>query len=302
METGKSDRGDDFKFGGLGVAMITPFARDLSIDYDALERMIDHIIQGGADYIVVMGTTAETPTLSLAEKEKLRKYICNYNAARVPLVLGLGGNCTSRITDELKTTDLTGYSAILSVAPYYNKPSQRGLYLHFSEIAKASPLPVILYNIPGRTGVNITPDTCIRLARDHKNIIAVKEACGNLEQIQEILDRKPDSFAVISGDDSLSYSLIKQGAAGVISVAGNAFPDLCSEMIHLCLDRKFDEARKIDIRLTKLYAELFRDGNPAGIKSLLHSMGMIENVLRLPLIPAGEETEAHLREILEELK
>lgn len=302
MNTGNSDKEGVFKFRGLGVAMITPFKEDNQIDYDALPKVIDHIISGGADYIVAMGTTAETPTLSASERKDLKEFVKNYCNGRIPLVLGFGGNCTSMLVEELKTTDLSGYSAILSVAPYYNKPTQKGLYLHFSALAKASPLPIILYNIPGRTGVNITPDTCLKLAREFDNIIAVKEASGNLKQIEEIIDNKPNDFAVLSGDDSLSYSLIKMGASGVISVAGNAYPDLFGEMVHLCLKRNFEEARKLDTRLSGLYEELFRDGNPAGIKSLMHSMGLIENVVRLPLVTVGEETENNLKEIMEELK
>lgn len=287
---------------GLGVALITPFKEDLSIDYDGLKKVIDHIINGGADYIVVLGTTAETPSLSPAERKEIRNFVRNYVNNRIPLVLGMGGNCTQRVIDDIIEADMYGYCAILSVAPYYNKPTQQGIYLHFSKIAEISPLPVILYNIPGRTSVNIEPDTCIRLAKDFNNIIGVKEASGKLKQIEEIIDNKPEGFSVISGDDSLAYSLIKMGATGVISVAGNAFPDKFRLLIHKCLEGKFEEALCIDSKLSGLYEELFRDGNPAGIKSLLHSMGFIQNILRLPLVPTCEATEAHLRELLEELK
>lgn len=287
---------------GLGVALITPFHEDMSVDYDGLGRVIDHIIAGGADYIVALGTTAETPTLSPTERREVRKFIVDHVGGRIPVVLGIGGNCTRRVVDDIREADLDDYSALLSVAPYYNKPTQQGIYLHFAEIAKASPLPVLLYNIPGRTGVNIEPETCLRLARDFKNIVGVKEASGRLKQIEEIIDNKPDGFNVISGDDSLTYSLIKMGASGVISVAGNAFPQKFGKMVRACLDGNFEEARKIDIELSGLYEELFRDGNPAGIKCMLHAMGLIKNILRLPLVPTCEETDAHLREILEELK
>lgn len=291
-----------FLFKGLGIALITPFKPNNEIDYENLERLIDHVIGGGADYLVIMGTTAETPTLSPLEKKELSKFIRKSVNFRVPLVLGLGGNCTSAVVEQMLDSDLTGYSALLSVSPYYNKPSQKGLYLHFSEIAKNSRLPIILYNVPGRTGVNIEADTCLKLARDHSNIIGVKEASGNLRQIEEIIDNRPAGFEVISGDDSLTYSLIKMGASGVISVVGNAFPKEFGRMVKLCLDGNYEESRILDNKLAGLYEAIFRDGNPAGIKSLLHSMGMINNILRLPLVPSGRETDDHLKEILEEMQ
>lgn len=289
---------ESFNCHGLGVALITPFNQDKEVDYEALRKMVRHLIEGGVDYIVVQGTTAETPTLSRKEKEESREFIKRETNGSIPLVLGLGSNNTKALVEEIKETDLDGFSAILSVTPYYNKPTQEGLYLHFSEIAKASPLPVILYNVPGRTGVNLSAQTTLRLSREFTNIIAVKEASGNLKQIEEIIDNKPAQFKVLSGDDSLTYSLIKMGAEGVISVVGNAFPKEYGKMVRLCLDKNFDDARKLDTKFSGLYEELFRDGNPAGVKSLLHSMGLIANELRLPLVRTSTRTDEHLKEIL----
>lgn len=270
---------------GLGVALITPFLPSKEIDFEALDRMIEHIIDGKADYIVVLGTTGETPTLSAGERKSVRTHVLKQVNKRVPLVLGIGGNCTHALVEEIKTTDLTGFSAILSVAPFYNKPSQEGLYQHYARIAEASPLPVVLYNVPGRTGVNINAATTLRLARDYSNIIAIKEASGNFKQIEEIINNKPEAFQVISGDDALTYPLITLGAEGVISVVGNAYPREFGEMVRLCLDGNFQKALPIHYSFSKLYDELFVDGNPAGVKALLHKFGMIHNELRLPLVP-----------------
>lgn len=269
---------------GLGVALITPFLPDKEIDYEALRRMVEHIIGGEADYIVVLGTTGETPTLSQEERKAVREFVRDTVAGRVPLVLGMGGNCTHALVQELKQCDLTGYSAILSVAPFYNKPSQEGLYQHFAAIAESSTLPVILYNVPGRTGVNISAETTIRLAKNFAHIIGIKEASGNFKQIEEIINHKPEHFQVISGDDALTYPLITLGAEGVISVVGNAYPKEFGEMVRLCLDGNFQKALPIHYSFSKLYDELFIDGNPAGVKALLHKLGMIHNELRLPLV------------------
>ena len=287
---------------GLGVALITPYKQDKSIDFNALARMIEHLIAGKADYIVVLGTTGETPTLTPDERREVREFVKEKVDGRLPLVLGMGGNCTSAVVEEIRNTDLTGYSAILSVAPFYNKPSQDGLYLHFKEIASVSPIPVVLYNVPGRTGINISAETTLRLAKDFPNIIAIKEASGNFKQIEKIINGKPDTFQVISGDDALTYPLITLGAEGVISVVGNALPREYGNMVRLCLEGRYNEALPIHYRFTRMYDELFVDGNPAGVKSLLHAMGMIENELRLPLVPTRLETGEELRKLLNELQ
>jgi 4-hydroxy-tetrahydrodipicolinate synthase len=292
---------DSISLRGLGVALVTPFKKNKDIDFEALERVVEHIITGGADYIVVLGTTGETPTLTESEKREVRKFVVDKTAGRVPLVLGFGGNCTRALVEDMKTTDFTGFSAILSVTPFYNKPSQEGLYLHFSEIAKNSPLPVILYNVPGRTGINIKASTTLRLAHEYSNIIGIKEASGSFKQIEEIINGKPEGFHVVSGDDALTYPLITLGAEGVISVVGNAFPAEFGRMVRLCLDGNYQEALPIHYRFSKLYDELFVDGNPAGVKSLLHHMGLIENELRLPLVPTRIETGEELKNLLQQL-
>ena len=293
---------DRISLRGLGVALITPFKPNKEIDFNALERMIEHVLEGKADYIVVLGTTGETPTLDNNEKAEIRQFVAEKVAGRVPLVLGMGGNNTHALVNDLKNCDLKGYSAILSVAPFYNKPSQEGLYQHFAEVAKASALPVVLYNVPGRTGVNITAATTLRLAHEYPNVIAIKEASGNCKQIEEIINHKPEKFQVISGDDALTYPLISLGAEGVISVVGNAFPREFGKMVRLCLEGRFQEALPIHYRFSKLYDELFVDGNPAGVKSLLHDMGLISNELRLPLVPTRIETGDEIRKLLAELK
>lgn len=286
---------------GMGVALITPFDTDKEIDYAALEGMLEYLIAGKVDYIVVLGTTGETVTLTAEERIIVRRFVAEKVNGRVPLVVGFGGNCTQEVVNELRRADLSDYSAILSVAPFYNKPSQEGLYQHFKEIISASPLPVILYNIPGRTGVNISSETTLRLANEFNKVIGIKEASGNFKQIEEIINKRPDSFFVISGDDSLTYPLMTLGAEGVISVVGNAFPEKFGKMVRLCLEGDFKSALPIHYKFTRLYDELFVDGNPAGIKSLLHDMGMIKNVLRLPLVPTRFETSEELRKILKEL-
>ncbi len=287
---------------GMGVALITPFKSTKEIDFEALARMTAHVINGKADYIVVLGTTGETPALDPDERRQVREFVKKEVAGRVPLVLGMGGNCTHSLVEELRNSDLTGYSAILSVAPFYNKPSQEGLFQHFSAVAEASPLPVVLYNVPGRTGVNISAATTLRLAHKYENVIGIKEASGIFKQIEEIINHKPDNFQVISGDDAITYPLITLGAEGVISVVGNAFPREFGKMVRLCLDGRFQEALPIHYSFSRLYDELFVDGNPAGVKSLLHDMGLIENELRLPLVPTRMETGEELRKLLAELQ
>ncbi len=283
---------------GMGVALVTPFRHDKTIDFDALERLIEYQIEGRVDYLVVLGTTAETPTLSADEREALRGFIAAKVAGRVPLVLGCGGNNTMAVIAEMKATDLRPFSAILSVVPYYNKPSQEGIYAHYSAIAQASPLPVILYNVPGRTGVNMTAETTLRLAADHPNIIGIKEASGNIAQMDAVIKAKRPDFMVISGDDAIAYPLITLGAVGVISVIGNAFPREFAQMVRLALDGRFDQALRIHHRFTELFSLLFVDGNPAGVKCLLNLMGFIENELRLPLVPTRIATHDRMRSLL----
>lgn len=290
------------RFTGMGVALITPFKKDGSIDYDALRRLIEYQIKNGTDYFVVLGTTAETPTLTKAEREELVKFVTSQINGRVPIVLGMGGNCTKALVEELRSTDLSQVDAILSVTPYYNKPSQEGLYRHYAEVAQNSKVPVILYNVPGRTGVNLSAQTTLRLAREFKNIIAIKEASGNFAQIDDIIKHKPDSFMVISGDDGITFPLITLGAVGVISVIGNAFPKEFSRMVRLALNGDYNGAREIHYRFSELIDLLFVDGNPAGVKSMLSVMGFIENELRLPLVPTTINTFEKIRFVLNQLK
>ena len=289
------------KFRGLGVALITPFCTDGSIDWDSLYRLVEYQISHGVDFLCVMGTTAETPTLTAAEKQRLRTDLVQRVAGRVPILLGLGGNSTAAVVEELRTGDFTGIDGILSVCPYYNKPSQEGIYQHFSAIAKASPVPVVLYNVPGRTGVNMTAETTLRLAREHANVVAIKEASGNISQMDEIIKNKPLDFDVISGDDGITFPLITLGAVGVISVIGNALPSEFSRMVRLALRGEYPQALEIHHRFTELFKLLFVDGNPAGVKALLSEMGMIHNVLRLPLVPARLGTEKRISELATEL-
>ncbi|MBR3513681.1 MAG: 4-hydroxy-tetrahydrodipicolinate synthase [Bacteroidaceae bacterium] len=289
------------KFRGLGIALITPFRTDGSIDTDALIRLVEFQISHGADFLCIMGTTAETPTLTPDEKRTLKDLLVERVAGRVPLLMGCGGNCTAAIVHELQTFDWTGIDGILSVCPMYNKPSQEGLYQHFSAIAKASPLPVVLYNVPGRTGVNMTADTTLRLARDHHNIVAIKEASGNITQMDDIIKQKPDGFDVISGDDGITFPLITLGAVGVISVIGNALPAEFSRMVRLALAGDYASARHIHHKFAELFKLLFVDGNPAGVKAMLHAMGMIENQLRLPLVPTRLTTMKQISDIVHEL-
>ncbi len=285
----------------MGVALITPFKEDETIDFDALSRVIEHQIKNGTDYLVVCGTTAETPTLTEEEKAQVKDYIIQVNNGRLPVVLGIGGNNTRAVVDSICSTDLTGVDAVLSVTPYYNKPSQEGLYQHYAAIAKASPRPIILYNVPGRTGVNMSASTTLRLAAEFSNICAVKEASGNFNQIDEIIKNKPEDFMVISGDDGITFPLITLGAVGVISVIGNAFPKEFSRMVRLALQGDYNKARTIHYRFTELIELLFVEGNPAGVKSMLALMGFIENTLRLPLVPNTIKTYEKIRQVINQL-
>lgn len=289
-------------FKGLGIALITPFKSDSSVDYETLTRLVEFQIDNGADFFCILATTGETPCLTKEEKEKIKELVIDVNQGKLPILMGCGGNNTAAVVEELKTTDWSGIDGILSVCPYYNKPSQEGLYQHFKAIAQASPLPVVLYNVPGRTGINLKAETTIRLANDCENIVAIKEASGSLEQVDEIIKNKPARFDVISGDDALTFPMIASGAAGVISVIGNALPKEFSRMIRYEFRGEYEPARKIHHRFTELYSLLFVDGNPAGVKALLHEMGMIENELRLPLVPTRITTMQKIATTLKELR
>jgi 4-hydroxy-tetrahydrodipicolinate synthase len=289
-------------FKGLGVALITPFTKNGEVDYSSLKRLVEYQIQNGADFLCILATTSEAPCLSKEEKQKIKDLIVEINSKRIPLLMGCGGNNTKAVIEELQTLDLTGIDGVLSVCPYYNKPSQEGLYRHFMAISEASPLPVVLYNVPGRTGVNLKPETTVRLANDSTNIVAIKEASGSLEQVDEIIKNKPADFDVLSGDDALTFSMVASGAAGAISVIGNALPKEFSRMIRLEFKGEYEPARKIHHSFTELYSLLFVDGNPAGVKALLHEMGFIENVLRLPLVPTRLTTLQKITNILKALK
>lgn len=289
-------------FRGLGIALITPFTANGEVDYKSLKRLVEYQIDNGADFLCILATTGETPCLTKEEKDKITQLVIDINNGRLPILKGCGGNNTAAVVEELRTSDWTGIDGILSVCPFYNKPSQEGLYRHFKAIAEASPLPVVLYNVPGRTGINLKSETTVRLARDCENIVAIKEASGSLEQVDEIIKNKPQRFDVISGDDALTFSMVASGAAGVISVIGNALPKEFSRMIRLEFQGEFEPARKIHHMFTELYSLLFVDGNPAGVKALLHEMGFIENQLRLPLVPTKVSTLQRMAEILRSLR
>ncbi|MDY5067123.1 MAG: 4-hydroxy-tetrahydrodipicolinate synthase [Prevotella sp.] len=289
-------------FRGLGIALITPFTENGAVDYDAMKRIVEYQLSNGADFLCILATTGETPCLTKQEKEDIKKYIIDLVAGRIPILMGCGGNNTFAVVDELQNGDFKGIDGILSVCPYYNKPSQEGLYQHFKAISSATSLPIVLYNVPGRTGINLKAETTVRLARECENIVAIKEASGSLEQVDEILKNKPEGFAVLSGDDSLTYPMIACGADGVISVIGNALPKEFSRMIRLEKNGEFEAAVKIHHKFTDLYSLLFVDGNPAGVKALLHEMGYIKNVLRLPLVPTRVATVQKMSQILKDLK
>ena len=289
-------------FKGLGVALVTPFTEEGEVDYTALKRLIEYQLDGGMDFLCILATTGETPCLTADEKEKIKRLAIDVAGRSVPILMGCGGNNTAAVVKELQTADFSGIDGILSVCPYYNKPSQEGLYQHFKAIAEASKLPVVLYNVPGRTGINMKAETTVRLAKDCPNIVAIKEASGSLEQVDEIIKNKPDRFDVISGDDALTFPMIASGAAGVISVIGNALPKEFSRMIRLEFRGEYEPARKIHHMFTELYSLLFVDGNPAGVKALLHEMGFIENKLRLPLVPTRITTMQKMAAILKDLR
>ena len=287
---------------GMGVALITPFKEDGSVDYDALLRLVDYQLENGTDFLCVLGTTAETPTLTKEEKEKVKRTIINRVDGRLPVLLGVGSNSTQAVVDSVKNDDMTGVDALLVVVPYYNKPSQEGVYQHYKAVAEATELPIVLYNVPGRTGVNMTAETTLRLANDFENIVAIKEASGNIAQMDEIIKNKPEGFDVISGDDGITFPLITLGAVGVISVLGNAFPREFSRMTQLALEGDYANALPIHHKFAEMCNLLFVDGNPAGVKAMLGIMGMIENKLRLPLVPARQVTCEKLSAAWNEIK
>lgn len=289
------------KFKGLGVALVTPFTSDGSVDHTSLRRLLDYQLSNGTDFLCVLGTTAETPTLTEQEKQDIIDLVRNKVQGRIPILLGMGGNNTAAVVRQVQTTDLRGIDGILSVCPYYNKPSQEGLYQHFHAIASHSPVPVVLYNVPGRVGVNMTAETTLRLASDCENIVAIKEASGNFTQIDDIIKNKPKDFDVISGDDGITFPLITLGAAGVISVIGNALPKEFSRMVRLALNGDYTNALTIHHQFTELFKLLFVDGNPAGVKAMLSSMGLVENELRLPLVPSRLSTMERISSIVKEL-
>ena len=289
------------KFKGLGVALVTPFKPTGEVDYTALRRLLDYQLAGGVDFLCVLGTTSEAPCLTDDEKQRIKDVVRERVQGQVPILLGCGGNNTAAIVHSLQHDDFTGIDGILSVCPYYNKPSQEGLYQHFRTIAAATSLPVVLYNVPGRVGVNMTAETTLRLARDCENIVAIKEASGNFTQIDDIIKNKPENFDVISGDDGITFPLITLGAVGVISVIGNALPKEFSRMVRLALQGDYDAARHIHHQFTELFKLLFVDGNPAGVKAMLSSMGLVDNELRLPLVPARIRTMGEIASIVKAL-
>ena len=283
------------KFSGTGVALVTPFKSNKEIDYQALDKIINHVIDNGVDYIVTLGTTGETPTLSKAEKETVARFTVQTVARRTPIVVGIGSNNTAETVKTIQKFDLQGIDGILSIAPYYNKPNQEGIYQHYKAIGEASPLPIIAYNVPGRTGVNMTAETTLRIAADCPNIVAIKEASGNLVQIMQILKNRPEHFLTLSGDDSLTYPMMALGADGVISVAAQAVPQIFSDMVHFALDGDFAAARQNHYQMLDLMEMIFADGSPAGVKAALQHLGLCENELRLPLAPVNEKVLALIR-------
>lgn len=290
------------KFKGTGVAVVTPFKNDLSIDFAAMGRIIEHLIAGGVNYIVLLGTTGEASTLNRDEKSALRAFAIETIGKRVPLVLGMGGNNTSDLVSYIRESDLSGIDAILSVAPYYNKPCQKGLFQHFRQIALASPVPVILYNVPSRTCSNILPETCLELAGACDNIIGIKEASGNYENIMKIIKDKPESFLVISGNDIDALAITALGGSGVISVLGNAYPAEWSEMVYQALKYNFKTAREIQFRYLEMTGLLFAEGSPAGIKAVMSNMNLCQNNLRLPLVPVSRSMQTRITRAMEALK
>ena len=287
------------KFTGLGTAIVTPFRKDESVDFKSFEKLIQYQVKGGIDYLVVLGTTGETATLSKDEKIAVVSFVKEVVDKRIPIVLGIGGNNTRDISNQINSFDLDDIAGILSVSPYYNKPNQQGIYQHYKTIASICPLPIIMYNVPSRTGSNMDAETTLKLAHDVKNIVAIKEASGNLEQIMKIIQYKPSRFEVISGDDLMTLPLIALGGKGLISVSANAFPESVSALVHDLLKGKFEEARKHHYKLMEITGLLFAEGNPTGVKAALMSKGLIDNNLRLPLVPASKSLFSKIAKLIE---
>jgi len=277
-----------YPFKGLGVALVTPFNQDGQIDFDTLARIVENLIEGSVDFLCVLGTTAETPTLTSDERLTVTKFVIKQVNGRIPIMVGCSSNCTATAVEQIKQYQLDGIDGILSAVPFYNKPSQEGVYRHFAEIAKASSKPIILYNVPGRTGINMTAQTTLRIAREFKNVIGVKEASGKMDQIKEIIDNAPEHFKVIVGDDSLAMEAIQNGSVGVISVIGNAIPKTFGKLVHLSMEGKFNEAAAIHQQLDPLYGLLFKEGNPCGVKAVMADQNKLQNVMRLPLVPVSD--------------
>ncbi|WP_396144551.1 4-hydroxy-tetrahydrodipicolinate synthase [Flavobacterium sp.] len=286
---------------GTGVALVTPFKKDFSVDTEALTRIVNFQIDNGIDYLVVLGTTAENATLSQEEKELVITTVIDANKGRLPLVLGVGGNNTYKVVEELKTRDFSNFVAVLSVSPYYNKPTQEGIYQHFKAVAEASPISVILYNVPGRTASNMLPSTVLRLANDFKNVVAIKEAAGDIVQAMKLIQGKPEGFLVISGDDMVTLPMVLAGGSGVISVIGEGFPRQFSDMVRLGLERKVDEAYKLHYLLAEAIDMIFEQGNPAGIKEVFKTLGLSENTVRLPLVNVNQDLADRLNKFVKSL-
>lgn len=287
-------------FKGVGVALVTPFTENGAIDFAAVAKIVDNLVEGGVDYILVLGTTGETPTLTSDERKALIRFVRERVAGRTHLMVGVGGNCTRDVVATLRSWDLSGYDAVLSVNPYYNKPNQEGLYQHFKAIAEASPLPIMLYNIPGRTGVNMAPETIARLANDFSNIIGVKEASGNLKQMEEVKALTPNDFLLISGDDGLTVEVIKRGGVGVISVLANVYPAETVEFVRLALDGELEKAAEKLNNLDNIISALFEEGNPVGVKTALYVKGVCSNTMRLPLVSGSEALEDKFEKLIAE--
>ena len=285
-------------YAGTGVAVVTPFLENGDLDVSSLEKLVEHIVKGGVDYIVALGTTGENPTLNKEERQQVYSLVNRFNKGRVSLVAGIGGNDTRAVVKSMNEFDLTGYSAILSVSPYYNKPNNEGLFQHYKAINDNAPLPVIMYNVPGRTGMNVNVATTLRIARECKNIIATKEASGNIEQIMQIIKDKPEGFEVISGDDGITLPMMACGAIGVISVVGNAYPKLVSDMVNLCLDGKFIEARPNHEKMLPLISSMFAEGNPSGVKAYLSELGITKNTFRLPVVGISDSLMQSIKSLM----
>ena len=288
-------------FAGTGVAIVTPFLENGDIDVASLEKLVNHMVDGGVEYIVSLGTTGENPTLNKEERQQVYSLVNQFNKGRIQLVAGIGGNDTRAVVQSMKTFDLTGYSAILSVSPYYNKPNNEGLFQHYKAINDNAPLPVIMYNVPGRTGMNVNVATTLRIARECKNIIATKEASGNIDQIMQIIKEKPEGFEVISGDDGITLPIMACGAIGVISVVGNAYPQLISDMVRLCLEGKFIEARPAHEKMLPLISSMFAEGNPSGIKAYLSELSITKNTFRLPVVGVSDPLLQSIRSLMKSI-